>query len=242
MFSAFFVLEGCEVTVANNGAMAVEKIQSGKNYDLVLMDMEMPVMNGLEAVMRIRAMPDMASVPVIGIGANEGNHEACIAAGMTDIMPKPLSTADLSSIVRRFLYRDNPRAFSQKPSETGVMPNAKADALQLQPGNRIFDYKRALDEFMNDELLLKRVVAEFNTTLESQIETMNNALESMNFDILRKESHRIKGAALNICAKNLSESALALEIAARDHNDASVKQALATLVDAVAEFAAGSKQ
>ncbi len=99
---------GCRVDVARNGAEAVAAAQK-KRYDLILMDCQMPVMDGFEATIKIRAAEIAAGfanqVPIIAITANAlaGDREACLAAGMTDYLAKPVMRKTLAAVIQRVL-------------------------------------------------------------------------------------------------------------------------------------------
>ena len=93
-----------EVDVAENGLVAVEKATQTR-YDLILMDMQMPVMDGLEATRRIRALPHGGTVPILALTANAYSEDRlrCIDAGMDDFLPKPMSAATLLSLMDKWL-------------------------------------------------------------------------------------------------------------------------------------------
>ena len=98
---------GHQIDVVNGGAEAIEAIR-GKPYDLVLMDVQMPGIDGLEATRRIRALPIAhAGVPVIAITANamQGDDQRCFAAGMNDYLTKPIDRARLLGKVSEWGYR-----------------------------------------------------------------------------------------------------------------------------------------
>ncbi|MEO5345375.1 MAG: response regulator [Magnetococcus sp. YQC-9] len=97
-------LVGCQVEVANNGVEAIEKVQSG-GFDLVLMDMQMPVMDGYEATRRIRADGQWADLPIIAMTANAmtGDREVCLAAGMNDYVSKPIEPRLLYAALLKWL-------------------------------------------------------------------------------------------------------------------------------------------
>ncbi len=91
------------VTVVENGAEAVE--QSKKMlYDLILMDMQMPVMNGFEATERVRQMPEYKDTPIIALTAfaMKGDREKCIEAGATDYIPKPIDSVEFIEKVKKY--------------------------------------------------------------------------------------------------------------------------------------------
>jgi len=96
--------EGVVVDVAENGAVALEKVRAS-DYDLVLMDMQMPVMDGLTASRGIRRLPDRAALPIVALTANAmvGDRERCLAAGMNDHLGKPFQPAALRGKLEQWI-------------------------------------------------------------------------------------------------------------------------------------------
>jgi CheY-like chemotaxis protein len=92
---------GCVATVVTNGAEAVESFRRAK-YDLILMDWQMPVMDGLEATVRIRNMPGGRETPIVGTTARMG-HAECLAAGMDDLTPKPFDIEKLRGTLAKWI-------------------------------------------------------------------------------------------------------------------------------------------
>lgn len=90
-------IPGVEIEVAENGRVALEKIESGDPFDLVLMDVKMPVMDGLEATRRIRAQPKWIKLPIIALTANavQGELDKCREVGMDAYVTKPIDTDEL---------------------------------------------------------------------------------------------------------------------------------------------------
>ncbi|KKO53036.1 response regulator [Paenibacillus sp. DMB20] len=108
VFALSSVLEGysMEVTFAENGREALELLESDPNYDLILMDMMMPEMDGYEAMRRLRQMPRFEKVPIIALTAKamKEDRAKCIEAGASDYMKKPIQTEQLLSLMRVWLY------------------------------------------------------------------------------------------------------------------------------------------
>ena len=104
--SALLQKLGHEVDLAENGERALAAL-AARPYDMVLMDCQMPVMDGYEATRRIRQHPEWQHLPIIAVTANvmAGDQEACIAAGMDDYITKPYSRQLLDEIIRRWASR-----------------------------------------------------------------------------------------------------------------------------------------
>jgi CheY-like chemotaxis protein len=102
---------GYEVRVVNHGGEALA-VMEGSSFDLVLMDVQMPVLDGLETTQRIRRDPRWRDLPIVGLTAHTmtGDRARCIAAGMNDYLPKPVRSAALLGTVNRFLSAPKPVA------------------------------------------------------------------------------------------------------------------------------------
>ena len=91
---------GCSVDVATNGTEAVDHFRE-RDYDLILMDWQMPGMDGIEATVKIRAMPRGATIPIVGTTAGNASAE-CIAGGMNDVVPKPFLFDKMRYVLSRW--------------------------------------------------------------------------------------------------------------------------------------------
>lgn len=98
---------GLEVTVAGDGSLAVEQLREGASFDLVLMDVQMPVMDGIEATRQIRKLPGCAAIPIVAMTANalEEDRQRCLAAGMNDFLGKPIQPEQLYATLLQWLSR-----------------------------------------------------------------------------------------------------------------------------------------
>ena len=118
---AMLSIEGHEVDVAANGAEGVDAVVGGE-YDLVLMDIQMPVMNGVEATKKIRALGGRkGSVPILAVTAHamRGDREEYLAAGMDDYVAKPIDAQNLLEMIRRWAEAGAERNPEQKAAAQG---------------------------------------------------------------------------------------------------------------------------
>jgi two-component system sensor histidine kinase/response regulator len=100
------------VDIADNGEIGVKMVQNSV-YDLVLMDMQMPVMNGIDATRAIRSMPRFALLPIVAMTANAmaSDREKCLAAGMNDYIPKPIDPDEFFRVLKLWIQpRRSPAA------------------------------------------------------------------------------------------------------------------------------------
>ncbi len=193
---------GCEVHVAADGRDAVEAVET-RDWDLILMDVRMPVMDGLEATRLIRSLPGRESLPIIGLtaGAYREDRHRCLSAGMDDYLSKPLRRQELLVLVARWCGRgDLP---SEEPSE------------KLLTASRTFRYRDLLREMEGDGVLVNELLAGFRDEASRRMEDIRRAVDRNDRPAAHRLSHALKGGALNVMADILAERALRLERASR---------------------------
>jgi len=183
---------GHDVVVVANGRAAVESVRR-EAFDLVLMDVQMPEMDGYEATRQLRA--DRVRVPIIATTANalKGDRERCLAAGMDDYVPKPLDARALFQAVER-AATGHPAA---APGQGGETPLPAPDLATL------------LERFAGDRDLVSVVVEAFLSESPTLVREMSEALGTRNGDLLRRAAHRLKGSVGHFSAP---AQALAQEI------------------------------
>jgi CheY-like chemotaxis protein/HPt (histidine-containing phosphotransfer) domain-containing protein len=211
---------GYQVDLAENGAVAVEAFRCGY-YDLILMDVEMPVMDGCQATRAIRELeaeraPEKTHrVPIVAMTAHafREKKELCLAAGMDDFLSKPVTKNELISMVAKRLTISMSRSSIpsdgvdlSQPAITG--PEASPHAVR---SGKPIDLERAIDEFDGDKELLSEVIAGFTDNVSRQIASMREALSCDDAETLRREAHAIKGGAAGLTADHLSTIAAILE-------------------------------
>jgi signal transduction histidine kinase/PleD family two-component response regulator/HPt (histidine-containing phosphotransfer) domain-containing protein len=180
-------------------------------YDLVLMDMQMPVMDGLEATRRIRAPESSVlnrEVPIIAMTANalQGDRERCLEAGMNDYLAKPVLPDALTTMLEKWLPgrpKETPPGNSDRSFET-----APADATQETP---IFDRAGMLSRLMGDEELAETVIKGFLDDIPIQINKLRQYVNMGDIPGAARQAHTIKGASASAGGERLRAAALETE-------------------------------
>ena len=203
--SLFLVDAGHQVTVVSNGREAVEACQR-ERFDLVILDVQMPVMDGLEAVTHIRR--DAACPPVIALTASADIEtcDKCLQAGFRAVITKPIRRATLVNTVSRWL--DDASASTEHRSDDRPSPGASESA---GPGPPI-DLEVAAREFGGQEVL-NRVLTTFLGRAAEQIAELRGALAQHDRTALHLLAHAVKGAAATLEAVPLAAAAAALDSA-----------------------------
>jgi PAS domain S-box-containing protein len=209
-----------------NGAEAVELLRFVP-YDLVLMDMQMPEMDGLEATRIIRNAQSAVlnhRVPVIAMTANsmQGDRQRCLAAGMDDYVSKPVSPQALAEALNTWLPKESP----EKRSDGSVGETSVSESVSEIP---IFDRAELVDRLLGDEELADSILTRFVETTTQQIESLRQALNSGDSAAAKHIAHSIKGAASNVGGERLQREASELEQAAHAGDLSAARGRLAEL-------------
>jgi signal transduction histidine kinase/CheY-like chemotaxis protein/HPt (histidine-containing phosphotransfer) domain-containing protein len=202
---------GFEVDLADNGQQAVDAIAE-KSYDLILMDIQMPVLNGLDATARIREIEAASGrncrTPIIALTASalKGDEEKCLAAGMDGYLAKPIRRKQLIRAVDRWIGSRNNHQAPAMPKN----PEENAGPAAGGGNGTIMDIATALEEF-GDAKTVKTIARQLIENAAGQLERIQAAIENEDREALRKEAHAIKGGAATMEAPALSEAAFCLE-------------------------------
>ncbi len=219
---------GHGIDLAEDGLEAVHACRK-QQYDLILMDLQMPVMDGYEATRQIRALSEhYRTVPILAMtaDASKAARQACQMAGATDILTKPIRRNAFLSVLGRWLRQETPPQGDEagQSSPTGEGPPAESqrvpetEAVVESESGPPLDYDEALSEFGGNRSLLHTVLKQFSDSLKSQVPVLKSAFEQSDAETVRREAHRIRGGAANLCAVLLSEIAARLEMAAESGN------------------------
>ena len=201
---------GYQVDLAEDGRQAVEA-HKRKSYNLILMDIQMPILDGYAATREIRKIEarnlepsTIRRLPIIAMTAHaiKGYREKCLEAGMDDYIPKPVKRKELLAMVLKWTGGIDDR----------TIPHTSQ---KLETGNHQskmpIEYERALEEFEGDEEFLMEVLEGFIGNVTSQIKLIRQAISDGDAEAVRREAHSIKGGAANLTANDLSGIAFEIE-------------------------------
>ena len=216
---------GLDVSRARNGEEALHSVQAD-DFDVILMDCQMPVMDGFAATSEIRRHEQQRgrarSMPIIAITANalQGDRESCLAAGMDDYLSKPFTQQALGQTLSRWISL--PRV--APPAEAPEPAPADDSVINLQALDNI----RALSP-SNGDALLERVLQAFLRDTPAHLHTLRQAIAADDAEQLRKAAHSLKSSSANIGASMLAQRSKELEQLGRNHTTAGAAPLLADM-------------
>ena len=195
---------GLQVDVADDGVQAVSAVEK-KHYDLVLMDIQLPEMDGFEATRKIRDNVRFTNLPIVAMTAHamSGDRDKSLRAGMNDHLPKPIEPDQLFAMLSKWL----------KPMDDAI-PTI-TDAVN---GNGInfpelsgIDLDKALPRVGNNKRLLRKLLFEFHSDHHEITGLMKNALQQGDIDSIKRHAHTLSGVAGNLGADELQQAARSVE-------------------------------
>lgn len=202
---------GLSVDIANNGKEAIEAV-ARSGYDLVLMDVQMPVMGGYEATRLLRADARHANLPIVAMTAHatQGAKEDCLTAGMNDYVSKPIDTDHLFSVLARWI----------KPHERDMDSKSRVQCSQSQgydTENRLPENLQGIDTGLGlkrlngNHSLYRKLLLDFSEKYVSSGKEIRNALKNGDIDGALRVAHTLKGVAGNLSIYGVHEYSQKLE-------------------------------
>ncbi len=195
---------GLETDIANNGREAAELV-SRNSYDIILMDCQMPEVDGFEATILIRKQTENSTqLPIIAVTANasEKDRTACLEAGMNDFLSKPYTFKHLEQVIIRWLPKtENHSMATTKPEMDELLPEENNSSVLNQD---LLDQIRSLDPSGGDEITHK-IMRAFLDSSEGYMQGIEDAIANKDTESLRRLAHTLKSSSANIGAEKLSE-------------------------------------
>ena len=206
------------VRTAINGKEAINAVRT-TDYDAVLMDIQMPVMDGYNATRKIRRDPRYQSLPIIAITAHamKGDRERCLKAGMNDYVTKPIIPEELFSTLSKWILRHDPKnEQEQEPSEAFAQESPlKEEQIAFPSDLPGIDIASALKRLGGNKPFFQELVQEFCSSYADAAEKVRNALNDGEDELALRVIHTLKGVTGNLSANDLYMAEKALEEAIR---------------------------
>jgi CheY-like chemotaxis protein len=203
---------GYSVDVVDNGKMAVEAMLN-QPYTLVLMDVQMPEMDGFEATQEFRKKDTAGKkTPIIAMTAHamKGDRERCLAAGMDDYLSKPLEPKEFHQTLNKWISISIPKTGTLDLDKIPQPETVLQKPVQIpdEPVNMI----EALPRFGDDLEFFKTMLGEFTKNLPERIEKLEEAVEQDDIKSVTRLAHNLKGASANFSAEGVRSAAAEIEI------------------------------
>jgi CheY-like chemotaxis protein/HPt (histidine-containing phosphotransfer) domain-containing protein len=214
---------GYKASAVNDGAEAIKAVEE-KDYDLVLMDIQMPKMDGFAATEHIRNFEnDNSDIPIIALTAHAmmGYREKCLNAGFNEYLSKPIVATDLLMIIDNLLDIIN-----------ASLPEEETN---LQTENSIFDFERLKKVSDDDFDFEKDLLSSFVEDVEKKCTQLEDCLEAKDLEGIINLAHTIKGGSYSVGAQKIGDEAFGIEISAKSSDLLSVDERLPQLRNALEE-------
>jgi len=200
-----------EVKIASNGKEALEQVQA-EYFDCILMDVQMPEMDGIEATQHIRKLSDplKANIPIIALTANalKGDSEKYIAAGMNDYLAKPFDEPRLFRVIARNLVE-------QELDDVNNNSPLKNQISMSPVNSRLYDLSMVQSVSGGDEGFIKKMVALFIETVPQNMDELSKAAASGNWEQVGKTAHKLKSTVDSMGIKSIRQEIRTVEANAK---------------------------
>ena len=205
-----------KVSIANNGREAIDQIKTTE-FDAVLMDIQMPILDGYQATIKIRKIPEYQKLPIIAMTAHamKGDREQCLAVGMNDYITKPIELDTFFNILSRWLPGHSFNRLIQLPEQSNNQRSKEKEKQKeinhLQKKIPAIEIKTALSRVGGNVSLLKKLLQEFQKEYFHFGEDISKSIQQNQIPKCKKQLHTLKGLAGNLAALELNKLIRQLE-------------------------------
>lgn len=198
---------GIEVVVADNGQAALDALDRDSDFDLILMDLQMPIMDGYQATRRIREREALNQIPIVALTAHAlaGEKERCIQAGMNDFIVKPIQMEALNATLLRWIQA--PAGRRSAPAEAPPVSATKHAAGELPEALPGLAVKRTCSLFDGDTEIYFKLLRRFAEDYREAAPGLERLLAEGDLTQARREAHALAGVAGNLGADELAGAA-----------------------------------
>jgi two-component system, sensor histidine kinase and response regulator len=218
--------KGIKVEIANNGLEVLQKLKKNPNgyFDMVLMDIQMPEMDGIEATIQIGSNPELKKVPIIAMTAHAIKDELdhCVSVGMVDMIAKPIEPDLMFQTIMKWIQpRENQMVDEFHPPEENLAESSP-EPLPSSPDSMIvlkgLDTKNALRRVAGNVDLYGTILKQFYENQSLSLITLKESYDQKNYETIQKITHSIKGSAGNLGYDPLFKAASELEKCIKKNN------------------------
>jgi len=227
---------GIEVDTAGNGVEVLDLLEKHA-YDAILMDVQMPEMDGYTATSRIRKRTDdLRTIPIIAMTAHAmtGDMEKCLQAGMDDYVTKPLEPKKLFEAIERRVPKKEGAVALVVPEDESQRPEVGEQKADRELSVWI-DYEGGLRRVNGNVQLYRRLLDDFSRVYADAVDQMKECLEQSDYDALSKRVHTLKGTAANLSLKAVQEAATVFEAQVIKADRTELNEGVTVLEQALAE-------
>ncbi|GAA5218290.1 response regulator [Corallincola platygyrae] len=233
------------VTLAENGEQAISVLEEN-SFDGILMDCQMPVMDGYTAASLIRKNSAWSTLPILALTANAmaGDREKAVKAGMNDHIPKPIDVQEMFATMARWIKPANPIVSDEAETAASAAGSKEITSLPDLPG---IDTADGLARTQNNHDLYIRLLTKFASSQAEMPERYLQAWQADDQELAVREAHTLKGLAASIGANSLAEQAASLEHAAQSGKRASdilelVRMQLAPVLEGISAISVPAEE
>ena len=236
---------GYEITLVENGLQAVNAV-SRENFDAVLMDIQMPVMNGKDACAAIRRAGHNLPIIALTACAVRAERDECLKAGMDAFILKPINIDEIESLIKAVIEE---KKSAGRVTGAGILSVLKesapgaggAEAAEI-PAMKDFDRDKLFEIMGGIEDIMREAVDLLLESAENDMPGIRKAINSKDALMIKTLAHKLKGSALNACADRAVEILSGIETAAADNDLKKAEELFETLYDAFDDFGSAAKK